>query len=186
MKFSEKDVRELCPRVKNLKDFTESLNLAFEKAEINNPLRVAAALARWSVESMEFTRMREIWTNTPQQQKYDPASGSTVSKILGNTQRGDGIRFLGRGISQITGRYNYSEYSKYAGFDFVKYPERLEEYPHAVLSAAWFWEIKKLNSLADKGDINGIVKKINGGNNALVETKIKYVKYLNWFKAKGF
>lgn len=186
MEFNEQDIKELCPKVKNVKEFTESLNLAFKQAEINNPLRVAAALARWKHESWDFQRMREVWTGTTQQLKYDPSSGSSVSKILGNTKPGDGIRFLGRGISQITGRYNYAAYSKYAGFDFLTYPEKLEQLPHAILSAAWFWTTKKLNPIADKGDIVKIVKIINGGDTGLQDTINNYKKYLEWFKKKGF
>lgn len=186
MQFSEQDIKELCPKVKNIKDFTASLNMAFKDAEINNPLRVAAALARWKHESWDFQKMREVWTNTSQQQKYDPVSKSRVSQILGNTERGDGIKFLGRGLTGITGRFNYTEYSKYAGFDFVKHPEKLEELPHAVMSAAWFWKTRKLNRFADKGDIKGLVRAINGGENGLFDTVKNYRKYLEWFKAKGF
>lgn len=186
MKFTEQDIKELCPLVKDIKQFTEALNLAFKQADINTPLRVAAALARWKHESWNFTKMREVWTNTPAQIKYDPSSKSNVSKLLGNTKVGDGVKFLGRGLTGITGRYNYTEYSKFTGVDFVSFPEKLEQYPHCVLSASWFWKIKNLNPLADKGDIAGIVKKINGGDNGLKETINNYVKYLQWFKSKGY
>lgn len=186
MKFSEEEIKELCPKVKNLKDFTEALNLTFKQSEINTPLRVAAALARWKHESWNFEKMKEVWKGTPQQLKYDPTSGSKVSKLLGNTERGDGIKYLGRGLTGITGRYNYALYSKYAGFDFLTYPEKLEQLPHSVLSAGWFWKIKNLNRFADRGDIAGLVKVINGGNNGLDDTLNNYKKYLEWFKKNGY
>jgi len=186
MQFSEKDIKELAPRVKDLKQFTESLNITLKKYQIDNPLRVAAFLARMGVESWEFTKFEEVWTNTPQQQKYDIASGSNVAKVLGNTVRGDGKKFSGKGLVQLTGRSNYAQYSKHAGFDFVSNPDRLKEYPWNIDVSGWFWDSRKLNKLADAGDIVGIVKKIQGGTGGLLETKAKYVKYLAWFKAKGF
>ena len=186
MEFSEAEVRELAPRVKDLRNFTDSLNLTLKKYKIDNPLMVAAFLARISIESWEFTKFEEVWTNTPQQQKYDPVSGSSLSKMLGNTVRGDGKKFSGKSAIQLTGRANYAAYSKAVGFDFVSNPDRLKEYPWNIDCAGWFFSSKNLNKLADKGDIVGIVKVINGGTNALNETIEKYKKYLAWFKAKGF
>ena len=186
MQFSEKDIKELAPRVKDLKQFIESLNITLKKYQIDNPLRVAAFLARMSVESWEFTKFEEVWTNTPQQQKYDIASGSSLSKMLGNTVRGDGFKYRGRSATQLTGKSNYAQYSKYAGFDFVANPDKLKEYPWNLDCSGWYWDSRKLNKLADAGDIVGIVKKIQGGTGGLLETKAKYVKYLAWFKSKGF
>ncbi len=186
MLFSENQIRELCPKVKNLKEFTESLNLVFKKYNINTPLRIAAFLARMGHESWDFTKFEEVWTNSPAQQKYDISSGSRVSVWLGNTVKGDGFKYRGRSIIQLTGKANYQKYSKAVGFDFVKFPDRLKEYPWAVDCAGWFWEDKKLNPLADKGNIDTIVKIINGGDNGLADTKVRYAKYLVWFKKNGY
>lgn len=186
MKLTEQDIKELCPRVKDVKQFTEALNTTFQKYSINTPLRIAAFLARMAIESWYFTKFEEVWTNSPQQQKYDPASGSSLSKILGNTKIGDGKRFSGKSIIQLTGRSNYEQYSKFTGIDFVNAPDKLKEYPWKVDCGGWFWNSRNLNLLADKGDIVGIVKKIQGGTGGLEETKREYIKYLKWFKSKGY
>lgn len=186
MEFTVQEVKELCPKVKDLENFTESLNLTLKKYKINTPLRVAAFLSRMGHESWDFTKFEEVWTNTPQQRKYDPSSGSSVARVLGNTQVGDGFKFRGRSIIQLTGRSNYAQYSKAVGFDFVTNPDRLKEYPWNIDCAGWFWSTRNLNVLADRGDIVGVVKRINGGTNGLQDTQNRYVKYLQWFKKNGY
>lgn len=93
---------------------------------------------------------------------------------LGNTQEGDGWRFRGRGIFQLTGRYNYSEFAKYIG----KTPEETAIYcgtkRGAFESACWYWKNKNLNRFADKDDINGMSLAVNGGNIGLSDRISKY------------
>lgn len=139
--------------VANIKKYLAPLNLAMDKYEINTPKRKAAFLAQIAHESGSLKYVREI------------ASGEAYEgrKDLGNTQPGDGVRFKGRGLIQITGRTNYEQVGIALNFDFIKEPEKLELPGAASLSAGWFWYKTGLNELADKDDFKKITKRINGG-----------------------
>jgi putative chitinase len=135
--------------------FVEALNQAMDEFGINTPARIAAFVAQLAQESGEFRYVREI------------ADGSDYegAKRLGNTQPGDGKRFRGRGLIQITGRYNYTKLSKHFGVDFVARPEILETAEWACRSAAWYWRKGNgdLNPFADAGNFEQITRRINGG-----------------------
>lgn len=90
-------------------------------------------------------------------------------KDLGNTHPGDGVRFKGRGLIQLTGRDNYASYSRaiYGDSRCVDAPETVAGLPDAALAAGWFWRTKGLNALADKDDIRAVTRRINGGTNGL-------------------
>ncbi|MCX7289529.1 glycoside hydrolase family 19 protein, partial [Janthinobacterium sp.] len=87
----------------------------------------------------------------------------------GNTQVGDGARFKGRGLLQVTGRANYAACGKALGLDLLAQPELLEQAINACRSAGWFWQTKGLNALADAGDQVKVTRRINGGANGLAE-----------------
>ena len=131
------------------------LNDAMMQFEINTPARVAAFLAQIGHESARFRYVEEL------------ASGKAYEgrKDLGNVEPGDGVRFKGRGLIQITGRNNYRLCGDYLGVDLLSDPELLERPDYASLSAAWYWYTHGLNELADKGDFRRITKIINGGTN---------------------
>lgn len=86
---------------------------------------------------------------------------------LGNVMPGDGWKFRGRGLKQLTGRANYTACGKALGEDFVNFPERLLLPVNAALSAGWFWHTKGLNAIADRGDVDLMTKTVNGGYTAL-------------------
>jgi putative chitinase len=86
---------------------------------------------------------------------------------LGNTEPGDGWKFIGRGLKHCTGRWNYTECGKALGEDFVNDPGRMLMPVNAALSAGWFWNMKGLNALADAGDVLAMTKVVNGGVNGL-------------------
>ena len=136
------------------------------KYQINTPLRLAHWLAQLLFESGSLKYTEEL------------ASGAAYegNKGLGNTQRGDGRRYKGRGLIQITGKYNYNRYGKFAGFDAVAHPERLATLPYAVDSAGWFWAHgtpHNLNGIADKDNVVLITRLINGGHNGLASRKMR-------------
>lgn len=81
----------------------------------------------------------------------------------GDVASGDGWKYCGKGLVQTTGKSNYVVLSNATGIDFVKQPELLLEPVYALISAAWFWHANNLNSFADKKDIQGMTKVINGG-----------------------
>lgn len=112
--------------------------------------------------------------------KGQPANQQMIANIvyggmwgkrnLGNEFAGDGWRFRGRGLKQLTGRYNYVKCGEAIGErDLVMYPDRLLMPVNAALSAAWFWQTNGCNELADAGDVRALTKRINGGYNGLSE-----------------
>ncbi len=82
---------------------------------------------------------------------------------LGNTAPGDGWKYRGRGLIQLTGKSNYRKCGEAMGLDLVPHPELLEQPESAAMSAAWFWSANGLNELADAGQFEKITKRLNGG-----------------------
>lgn len=117
--------------------------------------RIAHFIAQMAWESDGFHTLTEY------------ASGKAYEgrKDLGNTVPGDGPRYKGRGLIQLTGRYNYRKYGKALGIDLERNPDLAVQY--ALQIALKYWNDKGLNFLADKDDIRGITKAINGGYNGL-------------------
>ena len=152
--------------------FAPVLNTAMGKFGIVTPARVAAFIAQIGHESGQLRYVREIWGPTKQQAGYEGR------KDLGNTVLGDGSKFRGRGLIQVTGRANYAACAEALGLDLLKCPELLEEPQHAAMSAAWFWHRAGLNTLADAGDFLLITKRINGGTNGLADRKALYDRTL--------
>ena len=96
----------------------------------------------------------------------------------GNYASGEGWKYRGRGFIQITGKENYFRLANDTDLDCLKNPDLLLEEANAMISALWFWNLKGLNKLADKDDIVGITKRINGGVNGLEHRKELLKKYL--------
>ena len=146
--------------------FVSYLNDYCDKYAINTPLRLAAFLAQIGHESGRFAYVEEI------------ASGAAYEgrKDLGNVQPGDGKRYKGRGLIQITGRNNYVQLSKGVKLPFVEHPEWLCLPEYAVMSACWFWHNRGLNELADAGRFRDITRIINGGYNGLEDREKLYEK----------
>ena len=99
-------------------------------------------------------------------------------KDLGDTHPGDGVKYKGRGLIQITGESNYKEISNVFGEDFINHPELLETPRFACKSAAWWFKHHGLNELADKGNFRAITKIVNGGYNGLAGRTLIYEKAL--------
>lgn len=93
----------------------------------------------------------------------------------GNELSGDGWKYRGRGVIQLTGKDNYSAYKKYCGFDVVAQPDLIAQPVGAIRSSMWFWRLNGLNILADKGEFVLITKRINGGTNGIEDRK-KYLQ----------
>lgn len=154
-----------CPQAR-IDLFFEPLVAAMTEFDIDNPLRIAAFLAQAAHESGELRYMKEL------------ASGEAYEgrKDLGNTQAGDGVRFKGRGIFQLTGFNNYAKVGTDLFLDadwFTMSPQLAEEPENACRIAGWFWKTHGLNELADKGDFLSITKRINGGTNGWKE-RVEY------------
>ncbi|MDI2590043.1 glycoside hydrolase family 19 protein [Pseudomonas sp. 681] len=152
--------------------FVSVLNTAMQRYQIVGLQRVAAFIAQVGHESGQLRYVREIWGPTAQQAGYEGR------KDLGNTAAGDGSKYRGRGLIQITGRANYAACGEALGLDLIKQPELLEQPQYACLSAAWFWAIKGLNTLADAGSFDKITQRINGGQNGVVDRRALYATAL--------
>lgn len=147
----------LCTQA-NAQTFELPISDAMREFLVDTPRRQAAFLGQVGHESGQLHYVREIWGPTPWQLQYEGKS------VLGNDQPGDGRRFLGRGLIQITGRANYRTCSRALFQDegvLIDQPERLEEPLQASRSAAWFWQAHGLNELADVNNYERITKRIN-------------------------
>ena len=139
--------------------YLSALNLTMKKHSINTPLRKANFLAQVAWESGSLHYSEEL------------ASGSAYEnrKDLGNTSVGDGPKYKGRGLIQLTGKINYASFAKTTGIDVVTNPGIVSISPElAAETAGWFWDTRNLNTLADKNNVLGITRIVNGGTNGLV------------------
>ena len=148
-------------RIDRATAFLPHIVSAMAEFGIDSPARQAAFLAQIGHESGGLKYTTEIWGPTPAQSRYEGR------KDLGNVQVGDGIRYKGRGLIQTTGRANYAATGRALGVDLIANPEQLAEPVLAARSAAWFWQSRKLNTLADSGDFVTLTRRINGGLNGI-------------------
>lgn len=114
-----------------------AISAAMDKYEINSALRKAAFIATIGYESMYLRAVRELWGNTPAQKLYEPPSQKAAE--LGNTKPGDGFKFRGGGLIDVTGAFNYIAVGKVLGLDLYNHPELIEIPENAANSAGYFW-----------------------------------------------
>ncbi len=159
-------LRRIAPhaRIDICDGFAAALPKLCRTFDIQTLLRQAHFLAQCAHESAGFTAIVEIGP-TSYFARYDGR------KSLGNTQPGDGARFRGRGLIQLTGRRNYQHFGTLLGVDLVAQPENAAVFPIAAQTAALFWREHKLNAHADRDDIAAITRAINGGLNGLASRR---------------
>lgn len=166
----------------------EPLNKTFEKYEINTPVRQAAFIGQCGHESASFKVLEEnlnysakglvaTWPSrfhdVEYAAEYERKPERIANKVyggradLGNTEDGDGWRFHGRGLIQLTGRTNYTVCGQALGKPFADHPELVLEPENAAMSAGWFWNKRGLNAVADQESWELLTKRINGGLNGL-------------------
>jgi len=148
--------------------FLPALNDAMDEFGIDTPIRQAAFFAQIAHESGSFRYVKEIASGAAYEGRAD----------LGNTEPGDGVRFKGRGLIQITGRANYHSCSKalFGDTRLLDQPGILELPEPACRSAAWFWWGHGLNSLADAGQFDAITRRINGGSKGAADRLAHYAR----------
>ena len=144
-----------------------SLKAAMDKAGYTNKTERAMFLAQMAHESDNFKHAEEI---------HD-GSDYEGSKILGNTQPGDGKRYKGRGYIQLTGRWNYGHYGKMVGVDLIKNPELAADPKVAADVAIAYWKERVNREAAKQGDVERVTYDINGGYNGLQDRINKFKKY---------
>lgn len=154
-----------CPRLALAAMWLPEIEMAMDAYGIDTPERQAAFLAQVGHESGGLLYTTEIWGPTPTQSRYEGR------KDLGNTQPGDGKRFRGHGLIQVTGRNNHArardrlraKFPDMAVPDFEAQPDTLAQMRWAALSAADFWAAHDLNKWADARDFDGVSDVINRG-----------------------
>ncbi len=148
--------------------YTPLLNKYMTKYEINTVYRKSAFLATIIHESGSFEYTREIASGVAYEGRKD----------LGNIHKGDGIKFRGRGLIQLTGRTNYERASKVFGVDFITQPELIEQPEWATAVSAWWWYQRGLNSIADTTDFRHVTRMVNGGYNGMADRQRWYDRAL--------
>lgn len=167
----------------------EPVRTMLAAADATSPLRASHLLAQVLHESAGFTvlvenmnysaaRLQQVWPTrfTPElARKLERQPARIANHVyggrLGNTQPGDGWRFRGRGLIQLTGRSNYQAYQNAGGGLVVGDPDLAAEPMEAARIAAWYWSSRNLNALADLDDVRAVTVRVNGGTHGLADRK---------------
>jgi putative chitinase len=185
----------------------EPLLETFEKYQINTPKRQACFIGQTMHESGSYkftrenlnysakalmatwpSRFPDLETASQFERQPEKIANKVYSGRMGNTEDGDGAKYIGRGLIQVTGKENYTHCGEALGVDLVSNPQLLEEPRYAALSAGWFWNKKGLNALADEGTSNSfetMTKRINGGLLGLDDRKSKMIEVLKTLGAQN-
>ena len=179
MDITQKQLLDAVPGLykARLDEFVASFNMFHAYFGLNTRDRIIHYLAQVFHESGSLRYVEEL------------ASGAQYEgrKDLGNTQKGDGKRFKGRGFIQLTGRKNYQDFYNdgWCSDNIIAYPDLVTRYPLDQMVSMWFWDRNNLNDLADLDNgangeeiVKRITKKVNGGYNHLSER----MKFYNLFK----
>jgi len=188
----------MCPKTKAsvLEGYLEPLNTVAEYYDMNvNPARLAGFLAQTAHESGGYTAIKEnlnysakglrgtfgkYFTNDEIANQYAKKPERIANRVYANRmsngpeESGDGYRFCGRGLIQLTGRANYTKFAADLGMSLEDTIAYLETPNGAVASAGWFWDNNKLNQYCDSGDFVTLTKRINGGTIGLEDRKHHY------------
>ena len=172
----------------------------FAKYDINTPKRQAAFIGQCAHESINFTKLEEglnysperlmqVWSSRfpdlPTAMKYAHDPIKLANKVYanrmgnGSEESGEGSKYHGRGLIQLTGKEDYERCGEALGLDLIHQPGLLVQPDYACMSAGWFWNKKGLNALADVQDYDTMTKRINGGLNGLDDRKAKIAKALS-------
>lgn len=198
MELTKEQLKQLLPKNPYIDQWYNALSQLLPDYEINTPQRIAAFIAQCAHESGEFTALKENlnyravtlrkifpkyfptdeianqYANLPN--KQEAIANKVYANRMGNGDEasGDGFRYCGRGLIQLTGKDNYSWFAASIGISPDEASEYLQTFEGAAQSACWFWENNNLNAFADAGDILGMTKRINGGTIGLDDRKKHY------------
>ena len=198
--FTEQQLRQLIPGNPYVSQWYHALNMILPDYNIDTPARVAAFIAQCAHESANFKFLQEnlnyraeslmkTWPSRfnsldmARQYAHQPEkiANKVYASRMGNNDEasGDGWRYLGRGLIQLTGKDNYSRFAQSIDTPLEEIPDYLKTFEGAVQSACWFWETNNLNQWADAGDILTLTKRINGGTIGLEDRKKHYAHALH-------
>lgn len=185
--------------------WVDALNETCEEFAIDSPYRIAGFLSNVAHESAGFKFVKEnlnysaaslmrVWSSRfptlEIAQRYamqpEKIANRAYADRMGNGDEasGDGAKFLGRGLIQLTGKNNYVAYSMACDNEALQHPEIVEQPKYAAESAGWFWSVNRLNQLADAQDITGMCRRINGGLNGLDDRQMKYAQIMGYFESR--
>ena len=197
-------LRQIIPKNPYLNYWHSALEQLLPEYQIDTPHRLAAFLAQCAHESGNFVFIKENlnykWQSLRKTfpkyfptdalaQQYEKQPQKIANKIYANRmgngpeESGDGWRFCGRGLIQVTGRDNYSWFAASLDITPEEASEYMETFEGAAQSACWFWETNNLNQWADRGDIVTLTKRINGGTIGLEDRQKHYNHALHVFGA---
>jgi putative chitinase len=180
------------------------LNMTMIKYQIDTPERQAMFLAQLAHESGSFRHVTENLNYSAEGlrrvfKKYFPTddlalmyarqpekiANRVYANRMGNDEEfsGDGWKYRGRGLVQLTGKNNYADFSLQAKNNALHEPDLVAEPELAAMSAGWFWDTNDLNKWSDTGDVRAVTRKINGGFNGLVDREAKYNKLITMLSA---
>jgi putative chitinase len=193
--FTEQQLEKIISGNQNTARWYTALMAFLDDYSINSPIRIAAFLSQCAHESAGFTAIIEnlnyrpeslmrVWPRSfptaaiAQQYGHNPEAiaNRTYANRMGNGSEasGDGFKYCGRGLIQLTGKSNYQAFADSIETDISKIPEYLSTFEGCVQSACFFWESNNLNQYADTGDIVKITKIINGGVLGLDDRTARY------------
>jgi len=173
-------------------EYIDALNKVLPENKIDTPLRVCHFLAqiihesghlRYNSENLNYSAsalksvFKKYFPTDELANKYARQPEKIANRVYanrmgnGNEASGDGWKMRGRGLIQLTGYDNYKKCGEYFNIDLIKTPDLLLVPEYSIKSACWYWNTRKLNDLADKDDIIGITKKVNGGLNGIESRK---------------
>ena len=195
MELTLDQLKQLLPKNPYVDHWHHALSQLLPDYEINTPQRIAAFVAQCSHESGGFVALKEnlnyrAVTLRKIFPKYFPTddlanafagkpemiANRVYASRMGNGDEasGDGFRYCGRGLIQLTGKSNYQSFADSLEMNVEDVPDYLSTFEGAAQSACWFWESNNLNRFADAGDIKGLTKAINGGNIGLEDRILHY------------
>lgn len=195
--FSKEQLQSIIGNNPDLDGWHEALSNVLPEYEINTAERVAAFIAQCTHESGGFKRLKENlnyrWESLRKifpkyfptdelAKEYAHKQEQIANRVYGgrmgngDESSGDGFRYCGRGLIQLTGKNNYTKFAESIGMAVEEVPALLETFEGAVKSACWFWKTNNLNQHADSGDILTMTKRINGGTIGL-EDRIKHYNH---------
>ena len=195
--FTTSQLAQIIPGNPHVDHWYGALNLLLPDYEIDTPQRVAAFLAQCAHESGSFKFLKEnlnyravtlrkvfpkYFSDDAMAEAYAMQPEKIANRVYasrmgnGDEASGDGFRYCGRGLIQLTGKNNYKAFANSIDTPVEEIPEFLSTFEGAVQSACWFWETNNLNVQADAGDIKTMTKKINGGFIGL-EDRVKHYEH---------
>ena len=197
MQITAEHIKQIFPKYKYPDDLADALTESFDKYDINTVNRAAGFLAQCGHESAGFTVLKEnlnyssdglnkifkkyfptVADATPYARNPEKIANKVYANRMGNgpEESGDGFRYCGRGLIQLTGKNNYTFFAGSLDIPVEEASEYLQTFEGAVQSACFFWEQNKLNQWADAGDILTLTKRINGGTIGL-EDRVKHYEH---------